>query len=224
MRWLITHPLIMLLLVTVATGAALLLGRAQPMPDQLALLHLGDCQLPCWIGIMPGKTTVGEARQRIKDVYGKMSGFAVDETEITSCCIKIVEDGQSRLLITLNTWGNQPDSTGIQLIYLDVVKQGGELTPNLSIADTIGFLGNPSYFVFSAASGGQFPPTLIYTANHCELIPYLDANSYQGEVTPSMQVNSLTIYDQLPEGQDSLFSPQLWRGFGRFYHAERHDQ
>src|SRR5579859_6326596 len=153
MRWLITRPLIMLLLVTLATGAALLLGRGQPTPDQLALLHLGDCQLPCWIGIVPGQTTVGGARQRIKDIYGKMSGFVVDETEIKSCCIKVVENGQTRLLITLNTWGNQPDNTGIQLIYLDVVKQGNELAANLSIADTIGFLGNPNYFVFSAASG-----------------------------------------------------------------------
>src|SRR5258708_19418668 len=172
MRWLITRPLIMLLLVTVATGVALLLGRAQPMPDQLALLHLGDCQLPCWIGIVPGKTTVGEARQRIKNVYGKISSFAVDETEITSCCIKIVEDGQLRLLITLNTWGNQPDSTGIQLIYLDLVRQRSELTPNLSIADTIGFLGNPNYFVFSPPSGGHFPPTLIYPPTPSDPSPY----------------------------------------------------
>jgi hypothetical protein len=224
MRWLITRPLIVLLLSILATSVALLLGRTQPMPDRVALLRLDDCHLPCWIGIVPGKTTVGQARQRIRDVYGKMMGFAVDESEIKSCCIKVVENGQSRLLITLNTWGNQPDSTGVQLIYLDVVKQDHESEANLSIADTIGFLGNPSYFVFSAASGGQFPPTLIYAAAHCELIPYPDASSYQGEVSPSMQINSLTIYDQLPVGQDSLFSPQLWRGFGRFYHAEKHNQ
>lgn len=46
------------------------IGRATPLPEEVAFLHLGDmCELPCWIGIMPGKTTTDEAKKILSKVY-----------------------------------------------------------------------------------------------------------------------------------------------------------
>ena len=41
------------------------MGSAQPPPEAIQALHLTDCQLPCWLGITPGKTTFDEVVQRV---------------------------------------------------------------------------------------------------------------------------------------------------------------
>src|SRR5579864_7933293 len=51
------------------TGTALIVGRDQPLPERLAMLHLTDCAPPCWIGIVPGVTTIQEARKRVDAIY-----------------------------------------------------------------------------------------------------------------------------------------------------------
>ncbi len=48
---------------------ARLIGEELPPPEELAQLHLTDCRLPCWVGIVPGQTTFDEGTQRLKAVY-----------------------------------------------------------------------------------------------------------------------------------------------------------
>jgi hypothetical protein len=38
-------------------------------PFPLAILALHQCELPCWIGIVPGQTTLGQAQQLLKSAY-----------------------------------------------------------------------------------------------------------------------------------------------------------
>ena len=49
--------------------AARAIGNAQPPPEALQELHLTDCKLPCWLGIIPGKTTYEEAVRRMRVYY-----------------------------------------------------------------------------------------------------------------------------------------------------------
>ncbi len=49
-------------------GAARALGKAQPPTEGLAQLHLTECALPCWVGIIPGPTTFDEGVQHVKAV------------------------------------------------------------------------------------------------------------------------------------------------------------
>jgi hypothetical protein len=58
------------ILAIVAISFALLIGRSQPLPESIRRLHLTDCELPCWIGIVPGQTTIAEAKERIVTVFG----------------------------------------------------------------------------------------------------------------------------------------------------------
>ena len=58
-------------------SAAMLIGRAQPLPERVALLHLNDlCKLLCWIGITPGVTTYTQALAIVQQVYGDRSELA----------------------------------------------------------------------------------------------------------------------------------------------------
>jgi len=60
----------LLVIFTVTISGSVLIGHVQPLPEPIAVLHLNEmCALPCWIGITPGKTRLGEARQIVADVY-----------------------------------------------------------------------------------------------------------------------------------------------------------
>jgi len=75
MRYL-RYPFALTLLLTAAITGALLIGRAQPLPDRVAVLHLNDmCKLPCWLGITPGVTTLGEAEKLVQSVYKTDEAF-----------------------------------------------------------------------------------------------------------------------------------------------------
>jgi hypothetical protein len=51
-------------------GANVALGHEMSLPEEVVSLHLGDmCELPCWIGITPGQTTVAVAEKRLQQVY-----------------------------------------------------------------------------------------------------------------------------------------------------------
>ena len=75
MRYL-RYPFALTLLLTAAITGALLIGRAQPLPDRVAVLHLNDmCKLPCCLGITPGVTTLGEAEKLVQSVYKTDEAF-----------------------------------------------------------------------------------------------------------------------------------------------------
>jgi hypothetical protein len=49
---------------------AILIGRGQPPPARIQLLHLSDCSPPCWIGITPRQTQDADASRSLSDVFG----------------------------------------------------------------------------------------------------------------------------------------------------------
>lgn len=67
------------LLIILSLCAALFIGRRQPIPPRIAMLHLTDCQLPCWIGIVPGTTTLDEAQEKIRQVFDATSFEVTDD-------------------------------------------------------------------------------------------------------------------------------------------------
>ena len=82
MRYL-RYPFALTLLLTAAITGALLIGRAQPLPDRVAVLHLNDiCKLPCWIGITPDVTTLGEAEKLVQSVYKTDEAFRMQGGDV----------------------------------------------------------------------------------------------------------------------------------------------
>src|SRR5690349_15426037 len=60
----------------VASGIVAHDAHLAPPSANIAFLHLTDCVLPCWIGIIPGKTTISEAQALIQHVYAR-KGFDI---------------------------------------------------------------------------------------------------------------------------------------------------
>jgi len=57
-----------LIVLSIVFITLLVCRRAAPA-NPLEIYHLYDCQLPCWIGIIPGKTTIGAAKKLIESAY-----------------------------------------------------------------------------------------------------------------------------------------------------------
>ena len=49
---------------TLLLAGVILVNYQPPSLEWVELLHLDECEPPCWIGITPGRTTVSEAKAR----------------------------------------------------------------------------------------------------------------------------------------------------------------
>jgi hypothetical protein len=68
-----------LLLAGMIWGAAAA-GRGLPLPESVARLRLGDCAPPCWVGIVPGVTTIGEAKGLMVRAFVEGSGRTIRDS------------------------------------------------------------------------------------------------------------------------------------------------
>jgi hypothetical protein len=59
--------------------AAMFIGRFGEFPGSLTQLHLLECLPPCWIGIVPGTTTVAEAKARIVATYAGQDDLSIKD-------------------------------------------------------------------------------------------------------------------------------------------------
>jgi hypothetical protein len=83
-------------------------GQGQAAPNSIAQFHLSDCRPPCWIGIIPGQTTIAEAKARIVATFSgqhglqiKDSGFA-DGPVYENAVENTIEGDNFSLLVRLN--------------------------------------------------------------------------------------------------------------------------
>src|SRR5689334_8213026 len=77
MRWLLSRTLFCGLLLTLLCAGTVGMARAIPSDTRIKLLHMDDCQLPCWIGIIPQKTPMTQAKTRLYEVYGDESDIVI---------------------------------------------------------------------------------------------------------------------------------------------------
>jgi hypothetical protein len=111
--------------------AARLAGHAQPPPDALTQLHLTDCALPCWIGIVPGQTRFDEAMRRVYAVYPQASDAMITRQDKSPRFNVDTDFGQILLLA---------DRAGVvHRITLPIFRLRG-----IVLADVAGLLGSPT--------------------------------------------------------------------------------
>jgi hypothetical protein len=68
-RYFIKHISVVFFVLLSLTTLTVFAGRLLPLSSQLAVLTLQHCELPCWIGIVPGQTTLGKAQQLLETAY-----------------------------------------------------------------------------------------------------------------------------------------------------------
>jgi hypothetical protein len=212
MRWLLRFSILLLLILALLTGVTRLLGQSQPNPALIDMLHLTECAPPCWIGIVPGKTTLTEARTRIINVFGQ-SGYLLTFDLISAPGLAWINVEQPAdpigiLLITLTAHDNRVVDT-ITFDFSSIY-----LRDRIYLADVINLLGSPSRVmlpVFPARGRqaiGEF--ALLYDHNQNGLMA---TALLSDPVDWQQEVQLLVVYrrGQLPVGPFSQFQP--WHGF-----------
>src|SRR5262249_28077458 len=125
------HVKICWLLLAASVEVSIIIGERQPVPDRVARLHLTDCAPPCWIGIVPGVTTLKDANARVIVVYGKSVTFIYHGA--------LVEDKNRDQLMSVEFYPATDDDDIVGAIRLKY-SQDGE---SVSVADVFTIVDPP---------------------------------------------------------------------------------
>ena len=179
---------------SLATGAAIQIGRFQSAPTGLSMLHLTDCSLPCWIG----RTSRIGARERILDVFARTYGF------------RVIRDTYSEALNLANISLQAPGepvqildftlATGLGLTVDHIVIRS---SARITVAELHNLLGSPTYVLASRAL-----PSLVYGDGVRGLRVAITKGS---PLSPADLVVQIDLFADASRTQD--FAP--WRGFTR---------
>jgi hypothetical protein len=146
-----SHNLLLVRLICALSGIFPLLilgvrviGHSQPPPTALAVLHLTECTLPCWLNIVPGDTPFAVAVDNVREATPSgifTSGYA---TAVTAAYLLGSPMGQV---------GIYADERGtvLQLTLLTHTIQG------VMFGDVVSFLGTPACTL-------RNPEAVIYTS------------------------------------------------------------
>ncbi len=127
--------------VTLIYGVRTLGGRLPPTAA-LETLHLTECALPCWLGIIPGQTRLTDAIDRVSVAYPQSKPL------ITNGRIANADTSFGQIIL-------MADSTGIvHRISLPTFNLKG-----VTLADAVGLLGTPLWVV------GSHPVAAYYGCN-----------------------------------------------------------
>lgn len=130
----------LLVIFTVTISGSVLIGHVQPLPEPMAVLHLNEmCALPCWIGITPGKTRLGEARQIVADVYNHGRPLTFDPLHDA---VDIVMPHGWTLYISLNYESAGADDVN-HVINTIFISSFSDRTSLMQLGDVVNALGMP---------------------------------------------------------------------------------
>jgi hypothetical protein len=124
--WLISRTVPCFVILAVLIGAAIFIGHRQPVSPLVRAWRLDECVRPCWMGIVPGQSTVPEAYQQVTAILQTFGytldplGFSWDDLGVF---LKISDRtgqidpnaiitfaGQTHLLDELGIWRGQTDA------------------------------------------------------------------------------------------------------------------
>lgn len=118
------------------------------------LLHLDDCEFPCWIHIEPGTTTLSEAQTQVQNEYADTSLYDVTGGEDYYKVVYRPNGYQVRIWFRSDN-GNTVDKSLIRVLYLELAVETGTEIKRPTIADLEVFLGEPEMVRLS--SGVETP-------------------------------------------------------------------
>jgi hypothetical protein len=217
-RLLLPSAFYLTLALTLLIGAALLVGLRQPPSEWALLLKLDECQLPCWIGIEPGATTLEDAEQSIERVFGDSALYTLEK--YGSGGYDIVHTATGFGLRTNFISGTNPDDSSQPVVY----------TINLMPHTTTTFNGTrPGIAELSTGLGEieglqrvvgweSYQLNLFFKAR---LVDVFFEEPTCDEVQVDQAISSITISAQPPSGRvGTLSPPSTWRGFNLCHNLE----
>jgi hypothetical protein len=131
----------LLFICAVSISAAQALGRSQ-VSESVQKLHLTDCELPCFMGITLGKTTLEQAKQILMAIPSASIAAIKPETDDdrASIVVKVVKDTYTIIYFHKSI---------AESIYID-----GEFSSDMpSLGDAMPIYGTPKCGIVSPAAG-----------------------------------------------------------------------
>ena len=175
------------------------------------MLHLDECELPCWIGIVPGQTSLVDAQNQIIRVYGNTSEYRLQKRSDYEFEVTYAVTGESFLIAFI------PDTPITQLLLLPYTEElSGKRSPTIS--DLYDHLGNPAMVNLVSDFPVGEKVNLVYQDQRIQLrVPDLECD----KVLVTQEIQSIALYAGLPTyGYGWLSDSKQWRGFGRCYDLE----
>ncbi|MBZ0304060.1 MAG: hypothetical protein K8J31_30265 [Anaerolineae bacterium] len=192
----------------------LFIARQQRLSPELEILHLQDCQLPCWIGIVPGKTTIGEAETLLRSTYrlaeydytlGHNPFEGTDWLTITRR-----QDG-AYLIINFNRAETAADQTEDTIISQITIGCG--ISGHIRLGDWAILLGKPQALSITWGNHYASPNVLYYSQGVRLTLDQVDNFVISGWDSPA---SSLSIfYDLNAQYPSSYMVP--WKGWTTTY-------
>jgi len=190
-----------------AIVGAVLVGRSQPVPAILAALKLDKCELPCWIGITPGKTTWKEAKQIIHDTY-RDARYTVRTLNVSHLAVTLNETAEDFQITLYNPMYANDDSlvSGLSLSLGDRSKG------NVQAGDIFGAVGSPQDVTLSV-DNEKLVSVIRFGNKTVDL-----------HVGPAMACGAVSFHDRFLSLALSSYvrgdwptQPERWHGFDRCY-------
>jgi hypothetical protein len=188
-----------------------MLARAQSAPVGIARLHLDECAPPCWIGIIPGVTSVADAKAMLLDVYFgrehltfKDSGFdsgPMDRTAVEN----MIEGTDFYLFVRMNISAlvDGRSETVQSIALLTSPERQPQHTP--TVEDIFSTFGAPQGVVVEALLTRGSEITLKYAG--MDVVFRTVSNHVDFSETPHLYIGSGTAADASGEYRE-------WRGLG----------
>jgi hypothetical protein len=205
LKWVIRlHAFLLLPIIGI-----LLFGRQQSR--KLDVLHIDICTLPCWINITPEKSTIDDAKQQVRLVYGASPDYRIVEG---NSWVDVYDANSNNLLMTIVFIVRK-----LNISREDVV-EGIEIQTNVSIGDSITTFASVDAITLWGKGGGTFPALLYSKSGVIVTIdtPMLDWDTCCIRIRGDESVQSITI-DPMYLKADAWggYVPQRWRGSGACY-------
>jgi hypothetical protein len=174
------------------------LGRAQPLSVRAAQFNLHECAPPCWIGIIPGKTSFEGALSHIKAVYGTTPDNRI---YVEATWVNIIN---SSLDMSLNISFDVDDNHIVQTTriwqYMGKDITFSELYSLLYTPHYLTTLPDYSYYV-TALMNDDYTVGVILEQDR------------QGRVKSELPVNRVIMTNLQQNERYKLYTPLPWRGF-----------
>jgi hypothetical protein len=214
MRRLLLRVLIMCLLMVVLLSTSARLGQLQPLPERLAMLHLLECAPPCWIGIVPGRTTLAQAKALIEEVFAGDAGYTVQVVSTQNVVEKLLDVTilsktqpiTERVFLRTKVF---TDNAPIQEVEFNFAYPDGY---HYALGDLVNFFGGPQHVAL--VQYGDFDyRVLLYSQRggpHQGIGFVVESASYLDPLMPLRQL----FYFSSDQYLLAIFKqPQPWRGF-----------
>lgn len=190
--------------------AAIIANRAAPASTAIVLLNLSECELPCWLGIIPGKTTFAEATDRIQKFY---SATSLRLTKITPTSF-MIERPSSGDAVVVQFWISQnPSEVLLQRIDFSWNDNSFEAP---TIGDMHLILGHPQFVQSLVVSPGQLLSLIAFPKVRVSAVIIRSACPPNG-LWMDDRLSKLILFADTRAQELFVSGTQKWRGFNHCY-------